>query len=499
MQIDFYSTFSKRENSTLIPSASASLSLTGHLIEPSSIMAPTVKIERLITDGVPEVYTYAYIPVFQRYYFVRDWKWVDGLWQVDMEVDVLGSWRTYIGNLNEYILRTDSSTSDYNGAITDTMYPATTDFSITQTAFSNPFLTSVTQGCFIVGIISGDYLTGAVGAITYYALNHTQFGTLKSKLFGDDGLIAMGLLDNTGQTPTWTAADMSEEIFKTMYNPFQYIASCTWFPIAVSDITGQTVTTIKIGWWAYTLNGKRLQYNVGSFFDGVEQAPLHPLAATRGKYLNYAPYTKMTMYGKFGSLPIDTSFLEIGSYLINNYIVDYVTGQCLFQVFVADNASGTGRKLVTKTEFLLGVPIQLAQIGRDYLGVAVNAVDAIKSAGLGAAAGFITGGIPGAVAGGLITGAHGIYDTIQSSMPQLQTSGSNGSFIGAELSTVMTTIHYRIADENIAHKGRPLCANRTIKNLTGFIQCAEGDIDIPCFYEEKKRIGQYLTSGFYWE
>ena len=500
MQIDFYSTFSKKENSTKQPTGSASLTLTGYLIEPSSVMSPTVKIERLVTDGVPEVYTYAYIPVFQRYYFVKDWNWVDGLWQVHMEVDVLGSWKTYIGNLNEYILRTNNTTSDFNGAITDTMYPATTDFSIQQVAFTNPFITSVTSGTFIVGIISGDSQSDSVGAITYYALTHAQFGTLKQTLFGDDNLTVMGLLDITDpNNPVWNAADMSEEIFKTMYNPYQYIASCIWFPISTSDISGTAVTSIKIGWWNYSLNGKLVQNNVGSFFDGVTQVPVHTQAATRGKYLNYAPYSKITMYGKFGTLPIDTSFLEIGSYIVNNYMVDYITGQCVFQVFVADNAAGTNRKLVTKTEFLIGVPIQLAQIGRDYLGVAVNAVDTIKSAGMGAVAGYITGGVAGAVAGGIISGANGIYDTIQSSMPQLQTSGSNGSFICAELSTTMTVIHYVVADENIAHKGRPLCENRTINTLSGFIQCAEGDVDIPCFFEEKKQIGQYMISGFYWE
>lgn len=498
MHIDFYTTFSKRKNSTLQPSGTAALTLSGYMREPCSILSPVINIERLSADACPEAYTYAMIPVFQRYYFVKDWTWNNGVWQVSMEVDVLASWRTYIGNMTEYVLRTDS-TSDFNGAITDTMYPATTNFNISQVGFTNPFITNISNGSYIVGIISGDNQSGTVGAITYYALTSAQFGSLKNILFADDNLTVMGLLDSSTTPPTWLAEDMSQEIFKTMYNPFQYIASCTWFPIGASDITGTAVTSIKIGWWTYTLNGKLLTQNVGSFFDGVTQVPVHPQAATRGKYLNYAPYTKITMHGKFGSLPIDTSFLEIGSYLVNNYLVDYVSGQCCFQTFVSDSSAGTNRKLVAKTEFLIGVPIQLAQIGRDYLGIAVNAIDTIKSAGIGAAAGFITGGVPGAIAGGLVSGAHGIYDTIDSSMPQLQTSGSNGSFICAELSTTMTVINFVVTDENISHKGRPLCESRLISNLSGFIQCAEGDVNIPCFLEEKDRIGNYLVSGFYWE
>ena len=349
MQIDFYSTFSKRKNSTLRPSGSASLSLTGHLIEPSSVMNPTVRIERLVTDGVPEVYTYAYIPVFQRYYFVQDWSWSEGLWQVSMTVDVLGSWRTYIGNLSEYILRTDSTTTDFNGAISDSAYPATTDFDIDQVAFTNPFVQNVSDGTYVVGIVSGDK-PNAVGAITYYAMTSSQFGDLKEMLFGTGGLEAMSLWD---ATDGWVGEDMTEQIFKTMYNPYQYIVSCIWFPIQYSSFVGTVIpsgtdTQINIGWWGFNLGGKRLSQYVGGFHDSVEMMPTHPNASTRGKYLNYAPFTKYTLYGKFGSIPIDTTYLEIGSYLVNYYTVDYVTGQCLFQVFVSDNTSGTGRKLISK-------------------------------------------------------------------------------------------------------------------------------------------------------
>ena len=498
MEIDFYSTFTKRVNSTKRPANNtANRTLTGYLKEPCSILNPTIKIERLPSDACPEVYTYAMIPSFQRWYFVKDWTWVDGLWEVSMEVDVLGTWRTYIGSSSEYILRTDNNTTDFDGSITDKMYPATTDFVIQQTAFTNPFETIVANGCYVVGIINGDD-TNAVGAITYYAMTSSEFGDLKEMLFGTGGLESMGLIDSTDHT-TWLSSDVSEEFFKTMYNPYQYIASCIWFPIPKSSITGTQVDHIKIGWWNYSISGKRLTQQVGSFHDGVEQMPSHPQASLRGKYLNYAPYTKMTLYGKFGSIPIDTSFLEVGSYLINMYSVDYVTGQCLFQVFVADNALGTGRKLLAKTEFLIGVPIQLAQIGRDYLGTAVSAIDTIKSGAIGAAAGFIAGGVAGAVGGALISGAHGIYDTINTSMPQLETSGVNGSFIGNELSTVLITIFFKVVDENITHKGRPLCQVRRIDTLSGFIQCAESDIDIPCFLEEKNRIGAFYVNGFFWE
>ena len=498
MTIDFYINFTKKKNSTKRPVEGGIVSkttLTGYLKEPCSIFNPVINIQNIPIQNSPEVMNYAYINIWQRYYFVEDWVWNDGLWTVRMTCDVLATWRHEIGEQQEYILRTDSATTDFDGAITDTMYPATTDFNLEVVNFNNPFETVISDGCYVVGIINGAS-SNSIGAITYYAMTAQQFGSLKQTLFGNDGLRAMNLLDNTD---TWTATDMTEEIFKTMYNPYQYIASCTWFPISQSSMAGSSVSSIKIGWWTYNLSGKLLSSVTLQLNESPVQLPVHPQAATRGKYLNYAPYTKMTLHGKFGSLPIDTSYLEIGNYMINIYTIDLVSGQCLFQVYIANNSAGTGRKLIVKTEFLIGTPIQLAQIGRDYLGATVNAISAGSSAMQGAMTGGMAAGIPGAIIGAIANAGNGIYNTIQSSMPQLQTSGVNGSFMCSVITTQLIIINYIIVDEDITHRGRPLCKVKTIKNLTGYVLCAEGDIDIACFDNERDIITKFLTTGFFWE
>ena len=344
MTITFYSGFEKKINSTKQPVAGSGTNVTGVLKEPCSILHPIISLQQSPnTSYPPDFFRYAYIALFSRYYWVSDWTWQNGLWTVSLDVDVLASYRTIIGDSEEYILRTDSSTTNFDGAITDVLYPATTNFDIGQLAFRNPFMNSMVQGSFIVGIIC-QTSADAIGAITYYAMDMTEFGALKQMLFSNDNLEIMGIIDNLGNL---NIGDMSMELFKTIYNPYQYIASCIWFPVDKTDIAGTQVTGINLGWWSYsTLTGKQLSQSVGEFFDSVEQIPTHPQAATRGKYLNYSPFTRLTLYGKFGSLPLDTSYMEIGSYLINSYLVDYVTGECVFQVFIADNAAGTGRKLI---------------------------------------------------------------------------------------------------------------------------------------------------------
>ena len=503
MQIKFYTNFYKKNNSTKRPVAGGVLeekTIDGYLKEPCSIMNPVVNFQSIPVSNSPHVLSYAYIPIFDRYYFVKDWVWNDGLWTCYMDVDVLATYKIDIGLQEEYILRTDSTLNplDYDGAISDGMYPASTNFSIDQINFTHHFEPTIALGTYILGIISNED-SNAVGAITYYAMTASEFGTMKSVLLGASGLESMGLIQIVGSSYEWLAQDMSEQIFKTMYNPYQYIASCMWFPVDKDDLAGTQIassTGIPLGWWTFKFSGKRLSAYTRDYYDDAEQIPPHPLAPYRGKYLNYAPFTKLTLHGKFGSAPIDPSFLEVGDYIRGVYNVDLITGQCLYQVFIGANATGT--TLVYKTEFLIGVPIQIAQIGRDYLGMVSNAIQAGSGLVTGAVGG-LAGGLGGAIIGALAGGADAIINTIDASMPQLQTSGINGSFIELDINTQLTVYHYAIVDEDIEHRGRPLCQKRQLNTLHGYILCAEGDLDINAFDAERQEIARFLTTGFFWE
>ena len=188
-------------------------------------------------DVVPYGFTYAYIPDFNRYYFVTGWAWNPPFWEGSMTVDVLASHRSQIGTSSHYVLRTDSTT-DYNPMITDTMSPASNEIDLEQFSLPSPFTSQINNGIYVVGLISGDS-TNSVGAITYYAMTSAQFGTFKGILFGNGNLVTMGLAEfdpaNPGQLiPLVT--DMSLEMTKAMYNPYQYVASCMWFPFPISAL-----------------------------------------------------------------------------------------------------------------------------------------------------------------------------------------------------------------------------------------------------------------------
>ena len=489
-----YKQFAKKENSTKVPpSGTLTLALQGILKEPCSIMTPVIKIERLPADAIPGDYTYARWVQADRYYFIEDWVWVNGLWEVHMKEDVLATFKTVIGNSTEYVLRTDSTT-DFNGEITDTTYPATTDIVSESYSLSNIFTTDLTVGCYIVGIISGG-TSQAVGAISYFAMTSAQFGALKDKLFSNDNLEIMGIIDSGGQQ---LVQDLSQEVLKTLYNPYQYIVSCMWFPFGKSAIPStSSVTSIKIGWWDYPLSGDRLYAQ--TFELGNEQFAItaHP-QASRGSYLNYAPYTRRTLLGRFGSVPIDTTMFVVGNKINISYMIDLITGQCYTKISRRDETtSPPAEDLLIERNFLLGVPIQIAQVGTDYLGTAVSAINTIPQIMGGAISGIASG--KGAIMGAIAGGASGIYNTLQSAMPQVESSGQNGSFLAPANNTHVIEQFYKIVDEDIAHRGRPLCELRQLNTLTGFILCAEGEIDISCYDNERKEIVRYLTEGFFWE
>ena len=503
MQIDFYNNFYKKDNSTLRPTVGGAGNLTevhtvtGILKEPCSILNPVVSLQDTpVQSSIPAVCTYAYIPHFFRYYWVKDWKWENGLWVAYLAVDVLASWKTHIGEQSEYILRTDS-TVNFNGEISDVTYPTTTDIKTISTQYIGPFTpASLSSGCYVVGIISGGS-NSAIGAISYYAMTDTEFETLKGTLFSDNNLVIMDIITSGGQQ---LVQDLSQEVLKTLYNPYQYIASCMWFPISIADLISHNivpstyVTQINIGWWAYPLTGYEITYPMMNLDETDIALPDHPQSSTRGIYLNYAPYTFRTLHGRYGTIPLDTAFFKSGDTITIKYNVDLVTGNCRAIVY---RIRGNNTDFVIERLFMLGVPIQIAQVGTDYLGTAVSAINTVPALMAGAIGGVASG--IGAVGGALIAGASGIYNTIQSVMPQLETQGANGSFLSSNINTKMVTMFYTIVDEDIGHRGRPLCEIRRIDTLSGFILCAEGDLDLDVYDEERKQIKSFLTTGFFWE
>lgn len=487
-----YKQFEKRENSTKQPpTGHLRIGVQGYFREPCSVTSPVLLIERLPSDIAPFDYNYAHYVEANRFYFVEDWVWAEGLWECHLQEDYLATWKSYIANTSAYIER---SASEYNGAVTDRLYPATTNFNTeTVSLLSSYYNIAPSGGCYVLGIINNaNFATSqAGGAVTYYAMTVSQMRTLMNYLLGT------GFLDDAGFPSTATSTQqLMQETAKAFINPVQYISSCTWFPFQVSDIADPNTTSIVLGYWDLDTN-VATGHKIVSFVYSSNVAgniPIHPQAANRGKYLNYSPYTRLTLHiPPFGSIPLDTSYCEIGSYLHADIYVDVITGKAQMQVKIwPDSQHYQGSAIVTEASAMFGVPIQIAQMTPDYFSAISSALS-------------FTGGIVSSILSGesgdqkAMLSMNTVGNAIDSLMPQSNTPGVSGSFLQFVIPPVLTAQHFIITDEDNAELGRPLCKIRTINTLSGFIKCGEVSINYPCYLSEKRRIHSYLRSGFFYE
>lgn len=459
--VNFWS-FSKKANSTAQPTATATASFSCDIVDGSGLLAPTIKLHTNFTDPVD--YTYAEIPDFGRYYFVKGWRYNKGLWWADLTVDVLATYKTEIGSQTKYISR---AASDFDGRIVDTMYPVKAGLSFSLESNNlNPFAVAFASGYFVVGIINGE--SSAVGAVSYYVFTMAEFRAFSQKLLGDSSYLG-------------NITDVSTELLKCLVNPFQYVVSCMWLPFT-PDL-GSAVTSIPVGWWSVAASAHKLGGYPRSAGSVTISVPKHTDAATRGYYLLQEPYSQYYLdFPPFGALSIPANTLVDCTLLSLYWDCDNITGQARLSI------CPSGSIPVNILHAQIGVPVQMAQMAPDVYG----AVQSILPT-------FEGNGTLATYANGFMNVLSGITAATMSNICPMQTVGGNGGFMAGYYPIRLIGMFASIPGDNSADWGKPLCQNKQINTLSGFVQCADDCISISCMDEERKMIQQYLTAGFFYE
>lgn len=489
LSVNLY-TFAKKVNSTRRP-ASASLSVDCILKEACSVIYPVIGLDKGAAWN-PSAYNYAYISAFSRYYYVNDWSYSDGLWWASLAVDALATWRGNIYSASEYVIR---ASADYDGAIIDTMFPATVKYTVQRYGWNGagltgtPWAQTLSNGVYIVGIINND--SSAMGAVSYYAMTTAQFDNFKDYLLGN--------IDWTGILAS--NPDIGENLFKAIFNPFQYIVSIKWFPFPVTDIMGKTAhTSIKIGWWEIE-NIDCYTFNV-PFCDKTALLKLyqHPQASTRGIYLNQSPYNIYKLFappfGEFdlpGDLIGNAVFSNGESNLSVNIRCDLISGKASLQVGVLPIQS-TGNINVLLTETTLSIDIQLAQIYQNA------SADASYTMG-----GNVINVITSAIKNGGNTGARiakdvGVIDAAEVGSINMSQIGNNGSLSQFYLGFYAETRSKEMTEDANTDKGRPLCKDVQLSTLApGYVITAGSHIAIAGTETEISMVNDTLDGGVFLE
>lgn len=492
--VRFWKQYDKRRNSTATPREPISglrheeFPIMGTLIDETDVLQPVITF--LFTADNPNtpdimsivsVLNYAYIDDFRRYYFVSDWTYYQGRWTAHFTVDVLATYKgAFTLEPPMYILR---CADKFNRLIPDAIYPFTAEDAtervelVTTSGGLWKSATDISSGFYVCGIVNSE--SSSYGSVTYYVFTPSQLRSLIDKLMGDFSWLNFN--------------DVSEELGKALINPFQYIVSCMWFPVAPQY---HTVSTVKYGWWSFAIGGgvvdKACQESWNS---GKLYIPSHPKdGGNYNTFYNMPPFRSITVcaepFGMFELVPpYECKTVE---FFVN---IDFITGKSVLECRRSLSITSEGETVwdvIAYREGVVGVPVQLSQMTTNVLGVAESAISAVG----GAFDNLIKGQIGGAIA----NVASGIVSAAEESIPSMSTKGTNGSYLSYYIKP-FAIVKYRLqAEECNEIFGRPLCEYDYIDAHRGYLQVASPNVKLTgATSREKDMVNQLLASGIYYE
>ena len=468
---------SKKSNSTKLPTTQG-VEYDCIIKAESGLLAPTISLTMAPTWS-PDGYNYINIPAFSRYYWVREWRYSDRQWTAELEVDVLGTYRTEIGNSSLYVLRASAEKDEY---IIDTHYPIKADrnFVLTQGTVNQWWTMSsdLSTGTFVVGLRGYVNDGQSAGGISYLVLTPAQFKAFTHRLFDNQ------LTSYVSGTPL----DISDTLAKMIFDPAEYIASCMWLPGTVSSTT--STTGYNVGYWIFT--GSAAILNPTSFSAYTQRIHLPPNAySDRGKYLNGAPFNNhMVHLPRVGLVDLSQMLPADAADLVIILEVDPISGQGLYKLYYTNirDSQSTHLMDVIQTQIGVSIPLSSNQVTiQEAVGAATSAVSSIIDAatfnGIGAAADIASA-----------------LSVLQPHVNDIsQASGFLGLTNDPSVPFLITNAAVMAADDP-TEEGYPLCKIRQVSNLGGYIKALHGNLAILGATDtELQSIQEYLEGGFFYE
>lgn len=517
----------KRRNSTWQPAISSGTAVTLHLKEPTDVIRPKIEVQGL---QHPWTSNYMYVGELSRYYFIDSWEYTGPYWTATCTCDVLASFKAQIEGTEKYILRSSSDPSKY---VPDNLYMPTTQVSHNYVARSFAWAHDFSTGWYVVGLIGHD-TTASSGGSTYSGVNA---GSVRYWVLSAQQLNRLVSYMLSGLTNTdWSdSTNLANNVSRLLADPLQYIVSCMWFPFKPPVATDS--------------GGTPLEFPITfGFFDAMySTTPPTPITGNLlgiamysykyymdvGDYTGYAddlqnwpyiwaytePYSSYVLQmNPWGTFPIPAEFIAARKWLCFTVKCDFITGVTLCNVYVQGDKDhiinstdpdfydwdliGSDRlSLVVSKSAQVGVQIQLSQNTSSILSPLSSAASTIG----GAVAGAALGGVFGAITGGLLSGG----SMVGSLSDKFSSIGANGGISGDEGAPVLHIYRRYIAFPHegegqslVLHIGElGTTCNKWLRigDLSGFCQCANGELACSALADEKQMISDYLTGGFYVE
>lgn len=474
MNVTFYN-FTKEENSTKRPSDGTLFDC--QIKRGSGLMNPAIELNIGLTQA-PE-YNYCYIPDFKRFYYVTEWYFDTGFWTASLSCDVLATYRSEIGSADLYALR---SANNWDSRIVDNLYPVKSGCTYSNTIIPKIWnYTDQGYGIFILGVVSK---TPEFGSVRYYAMSSNRMENVIKYLLSDD------LLTNNN----FSVQDASLELQKSIIDPLQFIKSCVFLPCYRADIgsiLSPQNTPVEIFNWEMQSYGQPILEDYvlpeapAYKYTRLVTIPKHPQTDTRGQFVNQSPYTILTlMMPPFGVIDIDTTVTANATTLKLEIEIDLPTGLGIMTVSCND-------MVLNRIEAQIGIPVQLSQITRDYVGGVTSIVNGVT--------GTVSSALFGDVGGAISSAVTGIGNAINSLAPRSQSIGSGGSYAQVDYQPKLQAQFFECVDDDIVRNGRPCCKIVNCEDALGYYLIQDGDVPINGTREEAQLVKTYLETGFYYE
>lgn len=463
-----YNRFSKAKNSTRRPPVGTNPDMYSCVMkEECSILHPVIGFK---FDGGasynPSGYNYFYIGSFDRYYFIVDWTWNNGLWWAELTVDVLASWKPSIMSTHEYVTRA-ADPNVRNVSVVDEFFPATFNVSNDHESLLLYDTASISDGTIVMGIADGK--SSSVGGITYYCGKQNDYSQLFEFMYGSTDWINGAEID-----------DISNDLLKCLVDPAQYIKSLMWFPFNTSKIQGSASDNVGVGWWSTNV---RLYHAKSTVVKSVSTyRPNHPQAGNVASYLNFTPYTYLyCVVPAFGTIPLPTEKFSPNDSITFSLYVDTVTGEG--SLYIWPTSLSVAQGIVTKAQ--VGVPLSITSMKSDILG----------------AAQAVTNGFSGGrtLVSSAIGAIGGVADAAKLISPDVSVIGGNGNISEYTVTGMLNGKFKRIVETAYADMGAPVCSEQLLGNLNGFIMVTDPRVDFSCYDQERDMIREYMMNGFYME
>lgn len=499
---------SKKVNSTKQPSSGTEIK--GYFRDAYNLLNPTIMIEANNEFPYNYVKWHDSANNLDRYYWIQNKAWMrNKLIEITLEEDMLATFKTSIGNMNAFVVR---SASNFNPLITDTAWTTKNGIDLSNsTPVNQPF--DVANGFYVVGIMEqsqglANHNFARKGGVDYFACKDDELNEL------------IEFLADKGATGEWADYRPIDRVVYLRFYPFNpgTPTSGTFqnalFQHEYND--GGTMREVEFTWELHGYGGI-----VGTLVSGSGYVDFgnHPDAGSDKTYLNYMPYTEMELKaGPFGRIDLSKNLIDkdnAANRLDFTVTADLISGLAKLHIYSGQNLiyytedhsctvdiaisaefvnrySDIQQRDFNKKQAVLQTASQAASAGGALVGAATFQNPLLLASGVAL------------MANAIATQERGkdqyIIDSYNMSIPQLSCRGTNGTWMKISENWRLITTYHRIAGDGGAILGRPKNDTVQISSCSGYLICNAASFeDSNAILTEIISINEYLNKGFYFE